>query len=242
MRLDKFLAHHGYGSRKEIKQFLKKTEVTVNGKRVKDGKQAIVPTSDIVRVQDEVILYQEYVYWMLHKPSGYISATEDQAKTVLDLLKSKDAGRAVFPVGRLDKDTEGLLLLTDDGQLAHELLSPKKHVNKVYEATIEGVVTGDDVHAFKKGIVLEDDYQCKPAKLEILQVNGVKTDIRITIQEGKYHQIKRMFLAVDKKVIYLKRIQMGSLQLDENLARGEYRPLTVEELEQLSKKRLEIQE
>ena len=169
---------------------------------------------------------------MLHKPAGVISATTDaKDKTVIDLIESKKR-KDLFPVGRLDKDTEGLLLITNDGELAHRLLSPKKHVDKVYFAKVKGVVTEEDQRIFAEGVSLGKGEMAKPSRLEIL-VSDEISEIRLTIQEGKFHQVKRMFLSVGKEVIYLKRLSMGTLQLDENLALGEYRPLTEEELKQL---------
>ena len=168
---------------------------------------------------------------MLNKPAGVVSATKDNHdKTVLELIKTER--KDLFPVGRLDKDTEGLLLITNDGELAHRLLSPKKHVDKVYFAKVKGVVTEEDQRIFAEGVSLGQGEMAKPSKLEIL-VSDEISEIRLTIQEGKFHQVKRMFLSVGKEVIYLKRLSMGTLQLDENLALGEYRPLTEEELKQL---------
>lgn len=236
MRLDKLLSHSGFGTRKEVKNLLKKKGVTVNGEVQKEGKFQIDLEKDRVEVCGEEVSYQEFVYFMLHKPQGVISATTDNLhETVIDLLQPHDQLQEPFPVGRLDIDTEGLLLLTNDGALAHELLSPKKHVNKVYEAEIKGVVTKEDVIAFEKGISLDDGYVCKPAVLDIIETNENEGTswIRVTIQEGKFHQVKRMFEAMGKEVVYLKRLSMGPLILDEELPLGEYRPLTLEEIEQL---------
>lgn len=236
MRLDKLLSHSGFGTRKEVKNLLKKKGVTVNGEVQKDGKFQIHLEKDIVEVFGEEVSYQEFVYFMLHKPQGVISATTDNLhETVIDLLEPHDQLQEPFPVGRLDIDTEGLLLLTNDGVLTHELLSPKKHVNKVYEAEINGIVTEEDAAAFKKGITLDDGYICKPAVLEIVETNEFEGTswIRVTIQEGKFHQVKRMFEGVGKEVVYLKRLSMGVLILDEELPLGQYRPLTLEEIEQL---------
>lgn len=236
MRLDKFLAETGVGSRKEAKQLLKKNLVTVNDEIVKDGKTQIDEKQDIIKFAGEELTYQKYYYYLLHKPQGVISATEDKwDQTVIDLLKDEDYREDIFPVGRLDKDTEGLLLLTNDGQLAHQLLSPKKHVDKEYFAIIQGIVTEEDVRHFAAGFALTDKEQVKPSELIIESVNETneQSEIRLTIQEGKFHQVKRMFEAVDKKVVYLKRLRMGSLWLDEELILGEYRTLTEEELEKL---------
>lgn len=227
------LANAGAGSRKEVKRLLKNGTVTVNDKVVKDSKIHIEPEKDIVAINGEIIDYKEYVYFMMNKPDGVISATEDYYdKTVLGLFHEPDRIHSPFPVGRLDKDTEGLLLLTNDGQLAHRLLSPKKHVPKTYFAVIRGEVTEEDVDAFREGVVLDDGYKTKPGRLKILK-SGLTSDIELTITEGKFHQVKRMFIAVGKKVVYLKRTSMGPLTLDDSLVPGEYRELTGEELESL---------
>ncbi|MCS1393206.1 rRNA pseudouridine synthase [Lysinibacillus boronitolerans] len=230
MRLDKLLANMGYGSRKEVKQLLKQKAVSVDGAYVKDAALHVDPEQQIVSVFGERVVYTEFVYFMMNKPPGVISATEDlRDETVIDLLEPLHQHFQPFPVGRLDKDTEGLLLLTNDGVLAHNLLSPKKHVPKVYFAQIEGVVTEEDAEKFANGVELDDGYVTKPGKLVILK-SAQQSEIELTIQEGKFHQVKRMFEAVGKRVTYLKRISMGSLILDENLALGEYRELTTEEL------------
>ncbi|WNN75289.1 pseudouridine synthase [Lysinibacillus capsici] len=230
MRLDKLLANMGYGSRKEVKQLLKQKAVTVDGDYVKDAALHVDPEKQIISVFGERVVYTEFVYFIMNKPPGVISATEDlRDETVIDLLEPLHQHFQPFPVGRLDKGTEGLLLLTNDGQLAHNLLSPKKHVPKVYYAQIEGVVTEEDAEKFANGVELDDGYVTKPGKLVILK-SAQQSEIELTIQEGKFHQVKRMFEAVGKRVTYLKRISMGSLKLDENLALGEYRELTAEEL------------
>ncbi|WP_202078318.1 pseudouridine synthase [Caldalkalibacillus salinus] len=233
MRLDKLLANMGYGSRKEMKKWLKSGQVTVNGETIKDGKVQINTEYDVVMFQGEQVVYRQHVYLMLNKPAGVISATEDTTEeTVLDLVPIEFQHFQPFPVGRLDKDTEGLLILTNDGQLAHQLLSPKKHVPKTYVASIDGQVTEADKIAFSEGVQLEDGYVCLPAKLHI-EESGMNSHIRITIFEGKFHQIKRMFQARGHQVTYLQRVQMGSLSLDHNLELGEVRELTEEELVQL---------
>ena len=233
MRLDKLLSNMGYGSRKEVKQLLKQKAVTVDGIHVKDAAMHVDPDKQDVSVYDERVIYTEFVYFMMNKPPGVISATEDAREaTVIDLLEPKHQHFEPFPVGRLDKDTEGLLLLTNDGTLTHNLLSPKKHVPKVYYAQIEGVVTEADGEAFARGVELDDGYVTKPGKLVILK-SAEQSEIELTIQEGKFHQVKRMFEAVGKRVTYLKRLSMGSLKLDESLDLGEYRELTPEELASL---------
>lgn len=234
MRLDKLLAHSGYGTRSEIKLLVKRGGVLVNGKKAKDSGQQVNPERDEVLVDGEKVVYREFVYLMLHKPPGYVSATEDtRDPTVLDLIGGEYGHFDLFPVGRLDKDTEGLLLLTNDGKLAHELLSPKKHVPKTYFARVSGgPVGGDDVETFRQGVRLDDGYVTLPAQLNILEPGdaGTEAQIELTIMEGKFHQVKRMFEAMGKKVVYLKRISMGSLELDQTLALGAYRELTEEEL------------
>ncbi|WP_034538374.1 pseudouridine synthase [Carnobacterium inhibens] len=237
MRLDKLLANMGFGTRKTVKTLLKAKEVTVNGIVIKDGKSQVDPDKDKVVVAGEAVEYQEFVYFMLHKPQGVVSATNDNLhKTVIDLLAPKDQVLDPFPVGRLDKDTEGLLLLTNDGTLAHNLLSPKKHVDKCYKATINGIVNEQDILAFKNGITLNDGFNCQSAELDILSidVDAEQSIIQVTIHEGKFHQVKRMFEAVDKSVTYLKRLSMGNLKLDETLEIGKYRQLTEEELSSLT--------
>jgi len=236
MRLDKFLAHTGYGSRKEVKELLKGKQITVNERLVKDGKNQIDPEKDQITVSGEVVKFQDFCYFMLHKPQGVISATEDNLhKTVIDLLVPQDRLLHPFPVGRLDKDTEGLLLITNDGKLAHNLLSPKKEVDKCYEAIIEGIVDEADIQAFADGIILDDGFICRSAHLMLTGIDSDKqtSTIQVTIHEGKFHQVKRMFKAVNKKVLYLKRVTMGPLKLDETLALGKYRKLTEVEIELL---------
>lgn len=233
MRIDKLLANVGYGSRKEVKQLLKGGAVKVNDKMVKNAKEQVNPEKDTVTLNGEVVEYKEYIYLMMNKPQGVISATEDNhEQTVIDLLEMDDAVYDPFPVGRLDKDTEGLLLLTNNGKLAHQLLSPKKHVPKTYFAVIDGEVTKEDVEAFQQGVTLDDGYVTKPGELKIIK-SGIRSDIELTITEGKFHQVKRMFQAVGKKVVYLQRISMGPLKLDDSLELGEYRGLTEEEILQL---------
>lgn len=237
MRLDKLLSNMGYGSRKEVKQLLKQKAVTVDGTPVKDASMHVDPDKQDVSVYNERVIYTEFVYYMMNKPPGVLSATEDvRDATVIDLLEPHHQHFEPFPVGRLDKDTEGLLLLTNDGGLAHNLLSPKKHVPKVYYAQIDGVVTEADGEAFARGVTLDDGYVTKPGKLVILK-SAQQSEIELTIQEGKFHQVKRMFEAVGKRVVYLKRLSMGNLQLDESLELGEYRELTPEELASLQNRK-----
>ncbi|MDN5316784.1 MAG: rRNA pseudouridine516 synthase [Thermoanaerobacterium sp.] len=233
MRIDKLLSNMGFGTRKEVKGFIKEGLVTVNGKTVNDPGLIVETDKDNIIFNDEKIFYREYIYIMMNKPKGVISATYDPSeKTVLDLLPDDIKTRKVFPAGRLDKDTEGLLLLTNDGILAHKLLSPKKHVYKKYYAEISGFVDQDDVLLFSSGIVLDNGYKTMPADLEIIS-SGSISKVCVSIKEGKYHQIKRMFEALGSKVTYLKRLSMGYLNLDKNLKEGEWRELTDDELKLL---------
>ncbi|QHJ71750.1 pseudouridine synthase [Planococcus halotolerans] len=237
MRIDKFLSNMGFGSRKDVKVLLKSKAVEVNGEVVRDAKQHVDEVADLITVAGEKVDYAEFIYLMMNKPPGVISATEDKYdQTVIDMLGDEERHFEPFPVGRLDKDTEGLLLLTNDGKLAHELLSPKKHVAKTYYARIDGVVTEADGEAFRNGVILDDGYQTKEAFLRILK-SGVESEIELTITEGKFHQVKRMFESVGKTVVYLKRLSMGSLELDPDLELGEYRYLTEEELIGLKEKK-----
>lgn len=241
VRLDKFLADAGAGTRSEVKKMIQKGQVQINGIPVKKPEQKVNEEDKVMLLGQEIGAAPEFVYYILHKPAGYISATEDvREKTVLELIPDKRKG--LFPVGRLDKDTEGLLLITDDGVLAHNLLSPRKHVDKVYYALVDGAVADADVEAMEKGVDIGEEKVTLPAKLEILSVKRNsqepekwQSEIHLTICEGKFHQVKRMMEAVGKKVVYLKRIAMGPLTLPETLLKGECRPLTEEELSVLKK-------
>ncbi|MCO4097107.1 rRNA pseudouridine synthase [Macrococcoides canis] len=229
MRLDKFLGNHGFGTRKEVKLLVKRGAVKVNDVLVKKADIKLMPDKDTVTVYDEAVTYEPFVYIMLNKPAGYISSTKDyKDETVLELIDGFDH-YDLHPVGRLDKDTEGLLILTNDGQFSHDVLSPKKHVDKTYYARVEGYVTDETVALFKAGVTLDDGYEAMPADLQIVSAGDI-SEIELIIQEGKFHQVKRMFKAVGMTVIYLKRIQMGSLPLDESLKPGAYRKLTLEEI------------
>lgn len=272
------LGNLGYGTRSGIKLLVKQGAVTVNGQRAKDPGMQINPQADIVTLDGETIQYRDTVYVMLHKPAGVVSATEDNRdRTVLDLLDTDVTVMSPFPVGRLDKDTEGLLLLTNDGKLAHELLSPKKHVPKTYRALVAGYVGASDAEAFEHGVTLDDGYVTMPAQLQVLaaasnasEALGASTSdsdplieelraavqlarrnltpdytkqtlnwIELTIHEGKFHQVKRMFEAVGKKVLYLRRVSMGPLTLDAALAPGEWRELSEQEVDSLRNYRKE---
>ena len=233
-RLDQYLTLAGEGSRSQVKQFLKKGLVQVDGITEKQAKRKVLGNEQIT-LNGKPVYYEEHCYLMLHKPAGVVTATEDKKeKTVMDLITLQQK-KDLFPVGRLDKDTEGLLLVTNDGELAHRLLSPKKHVDKCYFAKVQGNVTKDDAEKFAEGVNIgtEDEPEITmPGKLDIIKSDDL-SEIRLTIQEGKFHQVKRMFQAVGKEVVYLKRERMGSLVLDDNLAEGEYRMLTEEELKNL---------
>jgi 16S rRNA pseudouridine516 synthase len=233
MRLDKILSNSGLGSRKEVKQIIKSGEVYVSKKRITDPGYLVDPDKENILVNGEPLYYKKFYYLMMNKPAGVITATRDlNAQTVIDLLSHPYDKFNLFPVGRLDKDTEGLLILTNDGKLAHQLLSPKKHVPKTYYAEVTGKVGNNDIQAFKQGIQLDKDYITLPAELKILEAADISRVI-ITVYEGKFHQIKRMFNALSKKVIYLKRLSMSSLKLDESLKPGSYRELTPSELESI---------
>ena len=235
IRLDKYLADMSIGTRQEVKKYIRQGRVTINEDIIKKPEYKIREDEDKITFDGAPVAYETFEYYMLNKPAGVISATEDKRdKTVLDLIKEKKR-KDLFPVGRLDKDTEGLLLITNDGALAHRLLSPKKHVDKCYYAEISGGVTEDDVRVFKERINIgtqEEPEWTMPAELKILE-KGTVSRIRLTIREGKFHQVKRMFLAVGKEVVYLKRERMGALVLDEELAPGEYRKLTDSELKSI---------
>ncbi|WP_422485299.1 pseudouridine synthase [Gudongella sp. DL1XJH-153] len=232
-RLDKVLANMGVGTRKEVKEMIKAGMVTINGNIVKAADFKVNVEEDEIICGGQMIRYREFVYLMMNKPHGMVSSTDDpRDSTVIELLDDFYKNFRPFPVGRLDKDTEGLLLITNDGKLAHDLLSPKKKVGKTYYATIDGALEEEHVEIFKKGILLEDGYTTLPAELKILS-SGVISVAEITIQEGKYHQVKRMIGALGMRVSYLKRIRMGPISLDESLEPGQYRELTEEEITSL---------
>lgn len=232
-RLDKMLGNLGYGTRKDVKKLIKDGTVTIDSKIANDTGMHVDPLTQEVCVDGKKVIYRKYVYIMMNKPEGVISATEDtRERTVLDVLPDEYRVFQPSPVGRLDKDTVGLLLLTNDGALAHKLLSPRKHVPKVYNARVQGVVTQRDIDEFKRGVLLEDGYKTLPADLSIIE-EGEVSKVEVIIYEGKYHQVKRMFEAVGKRVIFLMRVSMGPLKLDDNLKQGEARELTKEELDSL---------
>lgn len=232
MRLDKFLSEMGMGTRSEVKKSITKGLVQVNGMVQKKPECKVDPEADEVLFQGQQVRYAAYEYYMLNKPAGVVSATEDaRDRTVVELISEKLRGD-LFPVGRLDKDTEGLLLITNDGDMAHRLLSPKKHVDKTYFAVIDGKVTEEDIQMFQEGVDIGDDKLTMPAELVILKSDET-SEIELTIREGRFHQVKRMFHAVGKEVTYLKRLRMGTLQLDDTLEPGQYRALTKKEIEKL---------
>ena len=230
MRLDKFLKDTGFGSRKEVKVLIKQKRVSVNDIVVSNEGISVNENTDIIKVDDKQVIYIKYVYIMLNKPQGVVSATIDNVhSTVIDLINDYKY-LDLFPVGRLDIDTEGLLLITNDGALSHNLLSPKKHVDKTYYLETNEVLTSDDINQIESGVLIDNELTL-PAKLEIVEDNKYL----LTIHEGKFHQVKRMISSVGKKVTFLKRIKFGSLELDKNLPLGSYRLLTNEEIEELKK-------
>lgn len=231
LRIDKMLCDMQIGTRSEVKNYIKKKLVTVNGAVVIKPDFKVNTETDKVSYNNKLIEYASLEYYMLNKPDGVLSATNDKKNmTVIDLISDKKR-KDLFPVGRLDKDTVGLLIITNDGELAHNLLSPKKHVPKTYYAISESPLSDDAVERFAEGIELSDDnFKCKPAKLDIICNDDKKTEVYLTITEGKFHQVKRMIHEVGGNVVYLKRVSMGDIILDENLKEGEYRPLTEEEI------------
>ncbi len=230
MRLDKFLSNAGIGSRSQVKILIKKGQITVNNAKATSGDINIEENSDVIQYQGKRITLTKFRYIMLHKPAGVVSATEDNLdKTVLDCLSKEDA-KDLFPVGRLDKDTTGLLLLTNDGELAHNLLSPRKHVDKTYYVTCESELSDVQLESLRKGVDIGDDKITLPA---LARLGEQPNELFLTIREGRFHQVKRMLQAVGNKVVALKRIGMGSLTLDAGLKPGEYRTLTEEELNAL---------
>ena len=232
MRLDKFLTMTGQGTRSEVKKILKSGTITVNGQPVKKPEQKIDPDKDVIMAADRRLLYEPFICLMFHKPSGCITATSDrQQKTVMDYIDHERKDE-LFPVGRLDIDTEGLLLLMNDGDLAHRMLSPKHHVEKTYFVRVEGFVTDEDGLAFANGIDIGEKNLTMPAQLRILKSDEI-SEAELTICEGKFHQVKRMFEARGKKVIYLKRVSMAGLVLDETLEAGQWRKLNSEEIRRL---------
>jgi 16S rRNA pseudouridine516 synthase len=236
-RIDKVLSNMGFGSRKEIKEKIKAKLVTVEGVLVKDPGQKVDPEEDRIIIEGEEVIYRKFIYLMMNKPQGVVSATFDNHdQTVIDLLPFDYKAFDPAPVGRLDKDTVGLLLITNDGELNHKLLSPKNHVDKVYYAYLEKDAADEDVKAFQKGIVLGDGYKCMPAGLVIGEED--RKEVHVTLREGKFHQVKRMFHARDNEVTFLQRVSFGPLTLDEDLEEGDFRELTEEELSALRNEKI----
>jgi len=224
LRLDRIIAGTGLYSRNEAQALIKRGSVAVSGKPAQSGAERHDPEAEQITVDGDLLKFKKYRYIMLNKPQGYVSSTEDKReKTVMQLLDSKYSKLELFPVGRLDKDAEGLLLLTNDGRLAHEITSPSKEISKRYHVQIEGTVSASDIERFARGIELGDGTKCKPALLE-----PVPGGVAVTISEGKYHQVKRMMAAIGKQTKSLKRLAIGNLTLDESLAPGDYRELSEE--------------
>lgn len=227
MRLDKLLSDMGIASRKELKQIIKSGRVRINGIAAAVPEAKVDPEKDIVSLDGEELSYSRFHYYIMDKPAGVVTATDDKKqKTVLDLVSPEMRRMELFPVGRLDKDTSGLLLLTDDGDFAHRVISPKSEVQKLYYAKVDGTPDESDVIAFKNGIVLKDGLECLPAGLEIIGEN----ECLVTVMEGKYHQVKRMLASRGKPVTELRRLSIGRVKLDGTLGPGGYRELTSEEL------------
>lgn len=233
LRIDKYLADMGYGTRNEIKNYIKKGHVKINGSYIKSASEKVDTVLDSVYFDDKEVLYLEYEYYIINKPAGVISASEDRREeTVIDLI-TESVRKDLFPVGRLDRDTEGLLLITNDGMLAHNMLSPKKHVDKTYFVKTDAALLPDHVKLFAEGLQVDEEFKALPAELKIISSSENGSEAELTIHEGKFHQVKRMMEAVGNTVTYLKRISMGSLVLPPELLVGEYRKLTVSEIEDL---------
>lgn len=235
-RLDKILANLGYGSRKEVKALVKNGEVLIDGVAVKDSSISLDPEKSEILVEGERINYRKYIYLIMNKPAGVVSATFDNYdETVIDLLPEEYRIFNPAPVGRLDKDTVGLLLITNDGELNHRMISPKYHVDKVYYAEIDKKIESSDIEAFEKGVVLDDGYKCLPAMLKVINSDENGSEVEVTLHEGKFHQVKRMFKSVGKNVIFLKRTIFGPLMLSEELQEGQCRELSDSEIEILKR-------
>lgn len=235
IRLDKYLANMGVGTRTQVKEFIKKGRVSIDDNIIKSPETKFDENSQIAALDGVRINFVKYEYYMLNKPSGVVSATVDNInKTVISLINSKR--KDLFPIGRLDKDTQGLIIITNDGEIAHKMLSPKHHISKVYYAQVEGIVDENDVKLFAQGLKIDNEFNAMPAKLEIIKSEDI-SQIKLEIFEGKFHQVKRMFEAVGKKVIFLKRISMGEIKLDNSLKAGEFRQLNKDELNYLERLR-----
>ncbi|MCK9444185.1 MAG: rRNA pseudouridine synthase [Tissierellaceae bacterium] len=229
-RLDKIVANMGYGSRKDVKKHIKNGRVKVNNEIIRNNELKINPEKDIIHFDDIQVNYRKFIYLMMNKPQGLVSSTDDsRSKTVVDIIDNKYKVFKPFPVGRLDKDTEGLLIISNDGKMAHELLSPRKKVNKKYYVEVDNYIEDEHINIFSEGITLDDGYKTLPSQLEVVN-SSIISRVYLTIQEGKFHQVKRMFDTIGMKVIYLKRVSMGDLNLDKTLEPGEYRELTEYEI------------
>lgn len=233
MRLDKVLSNGGTGSRKEIKELVKKGLISVNDNKIRDSAVHVDPEADTITVNNQRFIYKKYIYIMLNKPNGVITATADKFnKTVLDLIDESYKKYNLFPVGRLDKDTEGLILLTNDGDMAHSILSPKKHIPKKYFVKFLGKLLEKDIETFEQGVILEDGYKTMPSQIKVLTEDEYSS-AELIIFEGKFHQVKRMFEVLGKKVVYLKRLSIANLILDPTLELGQYRELNDDETKTL---------
>ena len=240
IRLDKFLTDMGLTTRRQAPYFIKSSGVTINGRPAVSPHEKVDPDADVIEVAGAKVVYKDKHYYMMNKPAGHVSATEDRRDpTVLDLLDEQARRYGLFPAGRLDKDSEGLLLLTNDGDWAHRIISPSKDVVKTYYIEVDGLLTDEDARAFAEGITLGDGLKCRPAVLRVLAA-GERSKALVYLTEGKYHQVKRMVAARGKHVAYLKRIAIGALKLDEGLKPGAYRPLTEEEVKSVFEKPAEI--
>jgi len=236
IRLDRFLSEAGFGTRKEVKKLIKQKKITVNGKVINDPSYHINPEKEEVLFENSPIEYSEHHYYMLNKPSGYITAKGDRSyPTVMELFEDNPFYRKLFPVGRLDMDTEGLLLITDDGQLGHRISHPKWEVEKEYFAVVEGDVSDIDIDRYKKEGIKFKKFKTKPFGIKILRISPEKSEITITIKEGKHHIVKKIMEKLGHQVLYLKRIRIGNLRLDKSLEPGEYRELTEDEIKSLKK-------
>jgi len=230
IRLDKLISDQSSESRGELKKEIKKNGVLVNGKKIKDPGKIVEPEKDLIIFRNKEIVFRKNIYIMLNKPKGIVSAvTDDKDKTVIDHIKDVYPRKDYFPVGRLDKDTEGLLIITNDGELSHKLLSPKKHVEKTYYVEINGKIEDEHLKKIREGVTLDDGYLTQKAKATLIEKNENQSSIYLTITEGKFHQVKRMVKAVGFKVSYLKRVKMGPLKLDPSLEIGSFRELNPEE-------------
>lgn len=236
LRLDRMLSSQGIGSRKEIKKHLSDGNITVNGKVVKSAAIKVDTAKDTVRAAGKTVVYSEHIYIMMNKPSGVISASNDpKAETVINLLPEELTRPGLFPAGRLDRDTEGFMLITDDGEFAHSILSPKRHVDKSYFAVIDGGLTDDQIKQFETGLDIGEGFTSLPAKLEFAEkLSDGRAAFNVTIHEGKFHQIKRMFYALGREVLYLKRTAIGNLPLDETLESGDSRALSADEIDKIA--------